>query len=233
MKGYLERLVRVAANPAESVRPWTASVFARYQGDFQVDPSGESASPTPAVRSREENPDSAQAHISDSKQTSLPHLERSSTISGSPPTEIALGGPGSGQNLNRGPSLTKGVMPPPPIVHAVRSTHAAEVTRPEPGAKGSPSDLAHRAYDPLVAKPGRAKMEFPIGSSLPPPAGEKGPPATQSSTAADRQAAEEIQIHIGRIEVMAVRPQAPRTPKTSEKEISLDAYLNRRGGRAG
>jgi hypothetical protein len=231
MKGFLERLIRTAGNPAESVRPWTASVFAgRHQGDFQVGPSGELAPPTPALGSGEETSDSAQVRIS---KAPLPSdVEHSSTISGSPPTEIAQGGAGPGQCQNRR-SPAKSLMPPPLIVDAVWPTHAAEVTQPEPArAKASPNKLAHPGNERFAAKPGRAKVEFPIGSSLPPYAGKRDAPATHSLAAANQQA-EEIQIHIGRIEVIAVHPPAPRTGKAPEKEISLDAYLKRRGGRAG
>jgi hypothetical protein len=50
-------------------------------------------------------------------------------------------------------------------------------------------------------------------------------------TRAEREP-DEIQIHIGRIEVTAVQPPAPRAPKPPDKAISLDAYLERRNGRA-
>jgi hypothetical protein len=43
---------------------------------------------------------------------------------------------------------------------------------------------------------------------------------------------DEIQIHIGRIEVTAIQPPAPRAPKPSDKAISLDAYLERHNGGA-
>jgi hypothetical protein len=43
---------------------------------------------------------------------------------------------------------------------------------------------------------------------------------------------DEIQIHIGRIEVTAVPPPARRPVKPQRHEISLDAYLKRRDGRA-
>jgi hypothetical protein len=46
------------------------------------------------------------------------------------------------------------------------------------------------------------------------------------------QQADDIQIHIGRIEVTAVPPAAPRAPKAPHEGLSLDAYLNRRAGRA-
>jgi len=44
---------------------------------------------------------------------------------------------------------------------------------------------------------------------------------------------DEIQIHIGRIEVTAVQPPAaPRAPKAPDNGLSLDAYLQRRSGRS-
>lgn len=46
--------------------------------------------------------------------------------------------------------------------------------------------------------------------------------------------ADDIQVHIGRIEVIAVPPAAPRpAPAPQRKGISLDDYLSRRGGRTG
>lgn len=45
---------------------------------------------------------------------------------------------------------------------------------------------------------------------------------------------DEIQIHIGRIEVIATPPPAPRVaPAPARKSMSLDEYLNRRDGRVG
>jgi hypothetical protein len=235
MKGYLERLVRTAANPAESVRPWTASVFAvRYQGDFHVDPSGESGPSTAGMQAYEANSDSAQAcQTSASKQTSLPHLERNSLISRSPSTEIALGAAGARQSAYRGPSPTKSIIPESFIANAAKSRpDDAKATEPELArAKTWQSDLGHRGYDTLLSKPGRPKMELAV-NPLPPSAGKKDTPAVRNSAAVDRQA-DEIHIHIGRIEVTAVRPPAPRAPTTREKEVSLDAYLKRRGGRPG
>jgi hypothetical protein len=39
---------------------------------------------------------------------------------------------------------------------------------------------------------------------------------------------DDIQIHIGRIEVIALPPPATRAPKAPDRSLSLDAYLNRR-----
>jgi hypothetical protein len=45
---------------------------------------------------------------------------------------------------------------------------------------------------------------------------------------------DDVQIHIGRIEVTAIQPAAPRPPRAepARRALSLDEYLKRRGGRA-
>jgi hypothetical protein len=57
--------------------------------------------------------------------------------------------------------------------------------------------------------------------------------AVSRSTSSLREAGD-IQIHIGRIEVMAVAPVSPRPPPAPRQTSpSLSDYLNRRGGRPG
>jgi hypothetical protein len=55
----------------------------------------------------------------------------------------------------------------------------------------------------------------------------------QQQARAERQG-DEIQIHIGRIEVIATPPAAPRPmPVPARKSQTLDEYLRRGSGRAG
>ena len=64
----------------------------------------------------------------------------------------------------------------------------------------------------------------------------KAPRPAQAPTRSFAEAphTDDIQIHIGRVEVIAVPPAEPRrTPPPARKGLSLDEYLSRRNGRVG
>jgi hypothetical protein len=243
MKGYLERLVRSATNPAESVRPWTRSVFdVGSKGDFQVAPPQDSAS-SAAMESPEpvslDSAESSQARVS--PRSLRPGSDRNSSISESQLKHSSSGAEQPGQSADRGPSfLNKRLSPELLITNNQRSGRDIEETKETetttPRTKGSQRNLTDRRTEPLASgkaanKSGKVPPEWAAGSrrsSL----DKSNSTAVRSGAAFDRQT-DEIQIHIGRIEVSAVHPPVSKAPKAREEQISLEAYLKRRDGRAG
>jgi hypothetical protein len=90
-----------------------------------------------------------------------------------------------------------------------------------------PAPASGRAGDPFrpVMKPMR--MSDAVIST----AGPADRPRQRHGAQAAQQP-DDIQIHIGRIEVLAVPPPAPRARQAPDRSLSLDAYLSRRDGRA-
>ncbi len=191
MKGYLQRLVRTAANPAESVRPWTASVFAAgYQDDSPFVQSGESASSAAAMQARGAfSPASAQSRQS-SPPTPTSLSSPASLISELPATQIAFGSAQAGQSAYRGPSFSEGTFPEPLIANGERSAgDNAEATEPEfARAMESERAFARRGYDHLlaaepVATSGIPAVELAVGP-LRPSADKNDARAVRNSAAA-------------------------------------------------
>jgi hypothetical protein len=228
MKGYLQRLVQTVTSPAESVHPWTASVFdAGYQRDFDNVPSGELAPPAADVQSHQNSAQSSPALAP--TQTLLPAAECKSPTSGLKTTQ---GSTQSEQSANRGPSFNRRIIPEPLIAGIdIANAMRLEIVP----AKSSERATTPHGYTPVVTaeaviKSGNA-VEPAVSSSR--TAAHKRDAHIERNSAAINRQADEIQIHIGRIEVTAVHPPPPKAPKMRDKEISLDAYLKRRDGRAG
>lgn len=120
-------------------------------------------------------------------------------------------------------------------------TSAGAPAGKEPADAGS---LQAWRFTPIVSED-----RWPAARSAPilEPPGPRLPPDRKSSARMDagQEAAsalarpapsqrDDIQIHIGRIEVVAVSPPAPRPAAPSHRKgLSLDEYLSRRNGRAG
>jgi len=230
MNGYLQRLVQTATSPAESIHPWTASVFAAgYQGEFHDFQSEEVAPPAAAMQLHENSAQSSQTSVPG--KILLPVAERISELR---TTQIIPGASEAEQGAHRELLFRKRLIPEPLIAGA----DIAKATELEPApTKWMEGAIAPRGHGPLVraeavVKSGNADG-LAVGSSLVPrDKDKKDAGAVRDSVSVDRQR-DEIQIHIGRIEVTAVYPSPPRAPKARVKEISLDAYLKRRDGRAG
>jgi hypothetical protein len=239
MKGHLQRLVQTVTNPANSVHPWAGSIFAAgHQGDFNIVQTEELA-PLHAARQPSEGmaPASAQSFQALASTGTSPSAERNSLIPELRATQMSSGSPQAGQNASRGPSVSERIIPKPLITNteeSVRESMDAAELDMTPAQKPEPAlpPRGHRSLAGAEAliKPGNTR-QLALGSSLAPKE-KNDASAARNSVAADRRT-DEIQIHIGRIEVTAIHPPAPKGPKVRDKELSLDAYLKRRDGRAG
>ena len=109
------------------------------------------------------------------------------------------------------------------------------------GAAKTPETLAKpetglRAYQPLLGDKLRNTSPAKIfaGRSNAFPADTRGKESRRDSTrypVKSEREPDEIQIHIGRIEVVAVPPAPVREAKPTNKPLSLDDYLKRGSGR--
>lgn len=236
MKGYLQRLVQTVTNPAESVHPWTGSMFAAgHQDDFNVVQTEELAPVTAARQSPEVmSPASAQSpQALASTETSPPGAGRQRLISELRTTQNTQDSTPAEPSANREPLVSERIIPEPLVPDATE----LEITPvQEPETALPPRGRRSLAGAQAVIKPGNTRQLAPGPSLAPREKSErrekKDALPVGDSVAADR-GTDEIQIHIGRIEVTAIHQPAPTVPKARNKEISLDAYLKRRDGRAG
>jgi hypothetical protein len=224
VKGYLQRLVRTVTNPTESVHPWTGSIFASaHRGDSNVVPTEELA-PAAAIGQASEEISPASEQYSPPlvpMQASPPGTRHNSQTLELRTTQVAAGFTRPERSADQGLSINKRIVFQP-LISYVTPEEEPETVLP-PRGRRSLSDAE------AIIKPGNARR-LAVGSPPIPQAKTDGQPVG-SHVAGDQQT-DEIQIHIGRIEVTAIHPPAPTVPKPRNKEISLDAYLERRDGRA-
>ena len=226
MSGYLQRLVHTGAGRGDSVRPHTGSIFSQraeerrapLQGWEETEHVSLAQPPHPRAMEPEREPPEPHRGVTP-RSEHAPLLPRSVASDRRMATEA------------------------PPVLHAVdigspddplddgSSQQVAEQERRHDTAEAGvhltvPARASGRAGDPFrpVMKPTR--MSDAVISAAGPRDRARphhGVPAVQQP--------DDIQIHIGRIEVVAVPPPAPRAPKTADRSLSLDTYLSRRDGR--
>jgi hypothetical protein len=234
MSGYLHRLVRTVSHPQETVHPRTGSLFAPYRS--APDPTTESFEQVETVATY---PARSESSTTGEPAETVQHPARSDD-SQSP----LLSGTADEPPRTNESALRKDVSRPAgDKAQDDTLEHPVQAPRPRvaPQAQRAVPQLRHGAgvqsYAPLIhPQRNEAQSAMPVTPQISTEARDKREAkanlmAEGRPTRAEREP-DEIQIHIGRIEVTAVQPPAPQTPKPSDKAISLDAYLERRNGRA-
>jgi len=226
MSGYLQRMVAAAARPERRIRPFVGSIYAPSQASLAEEEVGVTFSETLARPTRREvdRPEPARREASGPPAAVEARSARSATrempAGGRPLRGVETLPPASPDPPSQSPTPLAEPAPQPlaaPIEGAVtertRLVEHWHEAAPEPRA-GAPV-----SHDRLQPGPG----------PLPRPAPQLPRPRAEPA----RDAGEEVQIHIGRIEVIApqpapTQPAAPRAPRST----SLQDYLKRGAGRS-
>jgi hypothetical protein len=254
MKGYLERLAASASRPQSRLRPVVGSIFAEGLREekeevalpviseraaegkkAQTTPQAERSRPTQEPRainaedySRKPRPiDEKPAAFSPLLPLKIAEVDPAALHIGEASTEISVqphlqsqAGARIEQHEHRlvtpmqeRRDISEPLMLPPRAFEERNDERSAE-------ADGQPVEVRTWAVEQLAK---------PITRSARADSREM----TSALRAPERSETEEIQIHIGRIEVIAVPPPSARSAATpTSRFTSLDDYLKRRDGRA-
>ncbi|HWF05879.1 MAG TPA: hypothetical protein VHA06_19485 [Candidatus Angelobacter sp.] len=211
---YLQRLAGSVIQPVEKVRPLVGSVFSANKGSQETEDFF-SAAMAPSM-SETATPKSGPSSESPSAPETLLPQNEVVTPFARKETRATAHEPNT----------------PQPLLPTRQQLPAEMRERSDEEAIASPEDVNPREaiYTPLIAN----SPAFAAQKSLADvPPNFSSPTNHQKQKAAASRAAErepdEIQIHIGRIEISAV-PQTPAAPatKAARKSSSLDDYLRRR-----
>jgi hypothetical protein len=244
MKGYLQRIAAGVVGPRSGVYPFVGSIFPGTSRGVAPDPlpladgfvfaeEGERVStrekvsepPAPLVRRRE----SAAAERVEERPVDTRRAEHEPFQPLLPRREAGAEGPL--KLLETG--VVEAASDQAPVIKSHRPSIGesfADAARVEPLVV---EDLLASGWRETTVKPPTRWLRESSGTV----AGDAGksaraalPPIPRSSD----QRTDDIQIHIGRVEVIAVPPAAPRSAAVPpRKAMSLDEYLKRRDRRAG
>jgi hypothetical protein len=223
MSGYLQRLVNTGAGRADSVHPRTGSVFSPRAAEVAIpgavaeEPDAMAIAPPrargPVPPLPLDRAETAPTPVADSPYVPLvsnPVAPRHSTETNSPSSRAAPG-----------PSVPSTAAPDDSRADASRR----RATPIHPIDEGTPIARSDRhAFRPVAGPKIVVESRRHSAPSVDRPHEWRGGHV-------DRRP-DDIQIHIGRIEVTAVTPPAPRPSKIPDRTPSLDEYLNRGHGRA-
>jgi hypothetical protein len=212
VSGYLQRLVRAASRPDASVHPVAGSIFAagreKAPDRFVREESGPTANPVTPIASdipqSKTTLDSSRSPATDADYRPIAPVNVTRAEEQSTPRDVGW--------VREEPSAIPEDSPTP--------LPDADPESAQPQAGG----MQKRMFVPLLAAEFVAEPVVAIPSVR-----ADGPDfhAARGPAAIPHQS-EDIQIHIGRIEVTAVQPPVNRVPKSPDRGPSLDAYLKRR-----
>jgi len=231
MSGYLQRLAGNAMTPARSIHPSVGSIFSPPKDEM----------PAPLTEFEEIQTVRNRAESVAQVPPAVP--PRAIHAPASPESEALEDKPARNEGQSR-PEAFRPIVPVPRRTAPLVSTPRQTLPQPkEPGPlrtveaaqKAASPVESDGAYTPLlppnVETPGTETELLPL--TVVSAAPKKDPIAVPRRAAASRSEPDEIQIHIGRIEVTAVPQAVPRpAPAPPSKSINLDEYLKRGRGRA-
>jgi hypothetical protein len=247
MKGYLQRLVASASRPERRVRPFVGSIYAEGARETSMEEArpmmagqiAEDAARVPAARATEAQPirASREAAAIEPLGASRPYAPEPPRFTPLLPRKDAETGAGILQiedarldslaPLHRQPEIATRKQEPEreALLLETRVSSQPLVLQP-PMLEERSGEWSPEAGAPLV----------PIREPLRKTSAQEARRESQqqaASRAPERGANEEIQIHIGRIEVIAAPPPPARAAAAPARRFtSLDDYLKRRDGRA-
>jgi hypothetical protein len=214
MSGYLQRLVQTAARPAATVHPFAASILAAARND-----QARSFESVETIGAEPETSSSFASRISQrGSQPESPRSRRSAEYRPIAPTN-----PPSPDELQRGQPTGLSYEGEVSVVHPSKAfaVSEAELESAEPSARLLPE----RSFRPLMPN---SLVAAKTGMEAAPSRKNSHDSGSARGSSARSSEGDDIQIHIGRIEITAVRPPASPAPKGQDSSFSLDDYLNRR-----
>jgi hypothetical protein len=240
--GFLQRIAAAAIRPEPRLKPLVGSIYAGEPSmDFAEEKRSLLLDPPRVVR-----PQASSQPAPERSETRNTHAHEQS------PRETPV---------RQAPSIATPQPFPPSLASAVSQLTAPKKTVPGPAAYAAelgasaflPAQHSGRIEEfsqPVATNPAassasprselRLAQFMPIAAhlELPQPAASNAektiPQLAPRQKASRSNSSEDVQLHIGRIEVIAVAPPGAAAPPTSRsRSTSLDDYLRRRKGEAG
>ena len=218
MSGYLQRLARSVMQPSERVHPMVGSVFSIPAN--QVEAEGGAPSLELGERSQEREPGEREQEQNVEILRPAPLIPHNELLR---PVQRLQAANETRSNPSR-----------PVKAHE----HSSEAPEREPAGAASLAQKEEgsqqNVYAPLMpVSEVRSEPKIILQIAPNPAASSRSDTGKAEAVRGGKREADDIQIHIGRIEVLAIPPAPPvaRPAKSPHKASSLDDYLKRRNQR--